>query len=88
MAQQKPVQLECKEFLSVNDIAAIMNSNRTTVSKLLDKLNQMGELPVIHWGSSRRVRRVLFYEWLAQQDGYNPITGDRNFRVIRGRRRA
>lgn len=86
MPQQKAVSCARQEYYSIGDIAEIMNVSRETARKMMIGWADRGM--TVMAGSRLRIRRDIFDGEMMEQDGFNKAVGYRDFRVIRGRRRA
>ena len=86
MSQCKPVSCARQEYYSINDVAEIMSVSRETARKMMIAWSDRGMTVLA--GTRLRIRRDIFDAEMMEQDGYNKITGERNFKIIRGRRRA
>lgn len=58
------------EFYDHHDISAILGIGRNTAYEVLNELEARGW--VIRAGKRKLVRRILFYQYLAEQDGHMP----------------
>ena len=85
MSQCKPATVARQEFYCVNDVAEIMGASRETARKQMLVWQREGK--VVTFGKRLFIRREIFDDWTAQQDGFDKITGQRNFKLIRGKRK-
>lgn len=60
---------EC-EFYDYSSVMAILGIGRTKAYELLDELEAQGK--IVRIGKKKLVRRIVFYQHLAAQDGYMP----------------
>lgn len=86
MSQQKAVSCARQEYYSIGDVAEIMNVSRETARKMMIGWRDQGMTVLA--GARLRIRRDVFDGLMEAQDGYNKAVGFRDFRVIRGKRRA
>lgn len=86
MSQQKAISVARQEYYSIGDIAEIMNVSRETARKMM--LGWRDREMTVMAGARLRIRRDVFDAEMMEQDHYNKAVGYRDFRVIRGRRRA
>jgi hypothetical protein len=86
MAQQKAISVARQEYYSISDVAEIMNVSRETARKMMIGWADRGM--TVMASSRLRIRRDIFDSEMMEQDGYNKAVGYREFKVIRGRRRA
>ena len=86
MSQQKAVSCARQEYYSIGDIAEIMNISRETARKMM--IGWRDREMTVMAGSRLRIRRDVFDAEMMEQDHYDKVVGQRNFRVIRGKRRA
>ena len=86
MSAVKPASVARQEFYSIDDVARIMGISRETARKQMLAWKQ--ENRTVTFGKRVFIRRELFDDWTAQQDGFNRITGMRDFKLIRGRRKS
>lgn len=86
MSQPKAASPARREFLSTNDIAEITGFGYTKAREIMMEFDR--QYMTVHFGRSILVRREIFDNWTMEQDGFNKITGQRNFKVIKGRKRA
>ena len=86
MSQQKAVSCARQEYYSIGDIAEIMNISRATARKMM--IGWRDREMTVMAGARLRIRRDIFEAEMAEQDHYNKAVGYRDFKVIRGRRRA
>lgn len=86
MSQQKATSCARQEYYSIGDIAEIMNISRETARKMMLKWRDEGRTVLA--GTRLRIRRDVFDGMMMDQDGYDKAVGYRNFKVIRGRRKA
>lgn len=85
-SEQRAKTAARQEFYSIQDVAQIMNVSRETARKQM--LAWEKERMTLRFGTRIFIRRDIFDDWTAQQDGFDKITGCRNFKLIRGRRKA
>lgn len=86
MSQQKAVSCARQEYYSIGDVAEIMNVSRETARKMMLTWRDKGRTVLA--GARLRIRRDVFDGIMTAQDGYDKAVGYRDFRVIRGKRRA
>lgn len=86
MAQQKAISVARQEYYSISDVAEIMNVSRETARKMMIGWADRGM--TVMAGARLRIRRDIFDGEMMEQDGFNKAVGYRDFKVIRGRRRA
>lgn len=86
MAQQKAISVARQEYYSIGDVAEIMNVSRETARKMMIAWADRGMTVMAR--ARLRIRRDIFDSEMMEQDGFNKAVGYRDFRVIRGRRRA
>ena len=86
MAQQKAISVARQEYYSISDVAEIMNVSRETARKMMIRWADRGM--TVMAGARLRIRRDIFDGEMMEQDGFNKAVGYRDFKVIRGRRRA
>lgn len=86
MSQQKAVSCARQEYYSISDVAEIMNVSRETARKMMIGWADRGM--TVMAGARLRIRRDIFDGEMMEQDGFNKAVGYRDFKVIRGRRRA
>ena len=86
MAQQKAISVARQEYYSISDVAEIMNVSRETARKMMIGWADRGM--TVMAGARLRIRRDIFDGEMMEQDGCNKAVGYRDFKVIRGRRRA
>ena len=86
MAQQKAISCARQEYYSIGDVAEIMNVSRETARKMMIGWADRGM--TVMAGARLRIRRDIFDGEMMAQDGFDKAVGYRDFRVIRGRRRA
>lgn len=86
MSQQKAISVARQEYYSINDVAEIMNVSRETARKMFISWRDQGMTVLA--GARLRIRRDIFDALMMEQDGYNKAVGFRDFKVIRGKRRA
>ena len=86
MAQQKAISVARQEYYSIGDVAEIMNVSRETARKMMIGWADRGM--TVMAGARLRIRRDIFDGEMMEQDGFNKAVGYRDFKVIRGRRRA
>lgn len=86
MSQQKAVPCARQEYYSINDVAEIMNVSRETARKMMIGWRDQGMTVLA--GTRLRIRRDVFDGIMMEQDGFDKAVGFRDFRVIRGRRKA
>lgn len=86
MSQQKAVSCARQEYYSIGDIAEIMNVSRETARKMM--IGWRDREMTVMAGARLRIRRDIFEAEMTEQDHYNKAVGYRDFKVIRGRRRA
>jgi Fe2+ or Zn2+ uptake regulation protein len=56
------------DIYTVEDIMRVWQCSRTSAYRILDMLEAKGR--VLKVNSMRRVRRAVFEQWMAEQDGY------------------
>lgn len=61
-----------KEFYSVDDIAEILDIGYDAAKAIMHRLPTVNTSSPISNKPRKRVRIIIFNEWLAQQDGYSP----------------
>ena len=83
---QKAASPARREFYSTNDIAEITGFGYTKAREIMLDFDRQGM--TVHFGKSILVRRDVFDNWTMEQDGFNKVTGQRNFKVIKGRKKA
>ena len=83
---QKAARPARREFFNTNDIAEITGFGYTKAREIMLEFDR--QKMTVHFGKSIVVRREVFDAWTMEQDGFNKVTGQRNFKVIRGRGRA
>lgn len=86
MAQQKAISVARQEYYSISDVAEIMNVSRETARKMMIGWADRGMTVMAR--SRLRIRRDIFDSEMMEQDGFNKAVGYRDFKVIRGRRKA
>lgn len=86
MAQQKAISVARQEYYNTNDVAEIMGCSREKARQQLIKWESEGK--AFKFGGTRVIRIAIFDEEHMAQDGFNKAVGYRDFKVIRGRRRA
>lgn len=86
MAQQKAISVARQEYYSISDVAEIMNVSRETARKMMIAWADRGM--TVMACTRLRIRRDIFDSEMMEQDGFNKAVGYRDFKVIRGRRRA
>lgn len=86
MSQQKAVSVARQEYYSIGDVAEIMNVSRETARKMMLGWRDQGMTVLA--GARLRIRQDIFDALMMEQDGYNKAVGYRDFKVIRGKRRA
>lgn len=86
MSQQKAVSCARQEYYSIGDIAEIMNISRETARKMM--IGWRDREMTVMAGSRLRIRRDVFDAEMMEQDHFDKVVGARNFRVIRGKRKA
>ena len=86
MAQQKAVSCARQEYYSIGDVAEIMNVSRETARKMM--IGWRDREMTVMAGCRLRIRRDVFDAEMMEQDHYDKVVGQRNFRVIRGKRKA
>ena len=86
MSQQKAVSCARQEYYSIGDVAEIMNVSRETARKMMLRWHDDGK--TVMAGARLRIRRDIFDGEMMMQDGYDKAVGYRDFKIIRGRRRA
>jgi hypothetical protein len=86
MAQVKAMSCARQEYYSIGDVAEIMNVSRETARKMM--LGWADRGMTVMAGARLRIRRDIFDGEMMEQDGFNKAVGYRDFRVIRGRRKA
>ena len=86
MAQQKAASTARQEYYSISDVAEIMNISRETARKMMIGWADRGMTVLA--GTRLRIRRDIFDGEMMEQDGFNKAVGYRDFKVIRGRKRA
>lgn len=63
-------QLPRREFYDCKDIMSILGVSKSKVYEFLDELEAQNK--IVHIGRRKLVRVVVFYQHLADQDGYMP----------------
>lgn len=86
MSQQKAISCARQEYYSIGDIAEIMNVSRETARKMMIAWRDEGKTVLA--GARLRIRRDIFDGEMMLQDGFDKAVGFRDFRIIRGKRRA
>lgn len=86
MSQQKAISCARQEYYSIGDVAEIMNVSRETARKMMIGWADRGM--TVMAGARLRIRRDIFDGEMMMQDGYDKAVGYRDFKIIRGRRRA
>lgn len=86
MSQQKAVSCARQEYYSIGDIAEIMNISRETARKMM--IGWRDREMTVMAGCRLRIRRDVFDAEMMEQDHFDKVVGARNFRVIRGKRKA
>lgn len=86
MAQVKAMSCARQEFYNSNDVAEIMGCSREKARQQLIKWEDEGK--AFMFGGTRVIRIAIFDAENMAQDGFNKAVGYRDFRVIRGRRKA
>ncbi|MDO5300777.1 MAG: hypothetical protein Q4F18_15215 [Clostridia bacterium] len=86
MSQQKAASAARQEFYSTRDIERITGLGYTKAREIMMDFDR--QQMTVHFGKSILVRREVFDGWTCAQDGFDKVTGQRNFKIIRGRRKA
>lgn len=86
MSQPKAASPARREFLNTNDISEITGFGYTKAREIMKDFDKKGM--TVRFGKSITIRREVFDAWTMEQDGFNKITGQRDFKVLRGRKRA
>ncbi|MBQ1281477.1 MAG: hypothetical protein IIY16_04455 [Oscillospiraceae bacterium] len=86
MSQQKPVSCARQEYYSISDVAEILNVSRETARKMMIAWRDRGMTVLA--GARLRIRRDIFDGEMMLQDGFDKAVGFRDFRLLRGKRRA
>lgn len=86
MPQVKPASCARQEYYSIGDVAEIMNVSRETARKMMIGWRDEGK--TVMAGCRLRIRRDIFDGEMMMQDGFDKAVGFRDFRIIRGRRKA
>lgn len=86
MSQCKAMSCARQEFYSIGDVAEIMNVSRETARKMMIGWADRGM--TVMAGARLRIRRDIFDGEMMVQDGFDKAVGYRDFRVIRGKRKA
>lgn len=86
MGQQKAISCARQEFYDTNDVAEIMGCSREKARQQLMKWEAEGK--AFRFGGTRVIRIAIFDAETMARDGFNKAVGYRDFKVIRGRRKA
>lgn len=86
MSRPKADSCARPEFYSTRDIERITGFGYTKARQIMMEFER--QKMTVHFGRSIVVRRELFDSYTAEQDGFDRVTGQRNFKLIKGRRRA
>lgn len=86
MGKAKAMSPARREFLSTCDIMEITGFGYTKAREIMLDFDQ--QQMTVRFGKSITIRREIFDAWTMGQDGFNKVTGQRNFQVIRGKRKA
>lgn len=86
MSQRKACSPARREFLNTNDISEITGFGYTKAREIMMDFDR--QKMTVRFGKSILIRREIFDSWTMEQDGFDKVTGQRNFKVIQGRKRA
>ena len=86
MSERKAESVARREFLSTRDIEGITGFGYTKAREIMLEFDRQNM--TVRFGRSIVIRREVFDNWTCEQDGFDKVTGYRNFKVIRGKKGA
>lgn len=86
MSHSKAESAARQEFYSTRDIERITGFGYTKAREIMKDFDR--QRMTVRFGRSIVVRREVFDNWTCAQDGFDKVTGYRNFKLLRGRRKS
>ena len=86
MSRQKAISCARQEFYTTNDVAEIMGCGREKARLQMKRWEAEGK--AFKFGGSLVIRIAIFDAENTMQDGFDKAVGYRNFKIIRGKRKA